>query len=133
MGSPTSRTIDWFKARGHYAGVVERWIPQARKRIDLLGFIDIVAVTDRLIGIQATAFPALNQRVKKICEDRCDEAKAWLDAGGLIEIWTWTKLQRMRTLSNGRQVKLPTWVPRVTKVDYEVLSTHEYDWSEVEV
>ena len=55
MASPTQRTLKELRRLGHVAGVVERWIPQTRRRLDLFGFIDIVALGPwGTIGIQCT-------------------------------------------------------------------------------
>jgi hypothetical protein len=66
--SPTQRTLEWCRKRGWIAGVVERWIPQTRRRLDLFGFIDIVAVNGRVrwpYGIQTTSGANLASRIAK--------------------------------------------------------------------
>ncbi len=65
--SPTQRTLQWCRQRGWIAGVVEKWIPHTRRRLDLFGFIDVVAVGDGLFpyGIQTTSGSHLANRIAK--------------------------------------------------------------------
>src|SRR3546814_2519291 len=54
--SPTARTLAKLRADGWLAWVVEKWIPQTRKRSDLFGFIDILALRDgEVLAVQATS------------------------------------------------------------------------------
>lgn len=114
--SPTARTLDYYRKQHIFCGVVERWIPQARKRVDLLGFIDLVAVSDQIIGIQATSGSNMSSRVKKIVEECNDEAQAWLRAGGRILVIGWRKLKVKR---GGKAVR---WEPRIEEVTMEQLN-----------
>ena len=134
MGTPTSLTVNYLRRHGIKCGSVERWIPQAKKRIDLLGFIDIVAVDTtrgKIIGIQATSFPNLSARVEKIIDLRKEEALDWLACGGEIQVWTWVKRKRLRENAKGVVKSLVTQVGRITFVDREVIRTGEYDWEEL--
>lgn len=91
--SPTSRSLEECKRRGWRACVVERWMPQAGRRIDLFGFIDIVALDGEpgLIGIQATSTGNAPARVKKIREECWEAASDWLAAGNRVVVWGWSK------------------------------------------
>lgn len=103
MSSPTSRTLQLLKQRGHTAGVVERWIPQARKRIDLMGCIDIVAlVGHRIVGIQATSGSNVAARLTKAREE--PRLKEWLKCGGRFIVIGWAK--------QGPRGKRKTWKHR---------------------
>lgn len=70
MSSPTSRTLEVMRERGYIAEVVEKWIPQARKRKDLFGFIDILAIHPEragdVVGVQATSGSNVSARIDKI-------------------------------------------------------------------
>lgn len=90
-GSTESRHGSLRKLRG----ALEGWRPG--KKIDLFGFIDILVMKfdgkgyTGLLGIQATSGDNVGARVAKI-KGECDEAaKAWLQCGGEIEVWGWTK------------------------------------------
>ena len=88
--SPTARTLDECRARGWPAQVVERYNRFARRRIDLFGVIDLVAITPAgILGIQATSGSNHASRRSKIADE--PRAKAWLEAGGLLAVWTYAK------------------------------------------
>jgi hypothetical protein len=48
--------------------VVERWNPYAHVRQDLFGIIDVVAVGDDIVGVQATSASNVAKRVAKITD-----------------------------------------------------------------
>jgi len=69
VSSPTSRTLEELRRRGYpLVQVVEKWIPQARKRVDLFGIIDVVAVGADIVGVQATSASNVSARIAKITE-----------------------------------------------------------------
>lgn len=100
--SPTARTLAEARKRGWIAQVVERWNPHAHVRQDLFGVIDLIAIVpqvDRdgngwpdpgsILGIQATVNRSgqhAAHRAKILAEPR---ARAWVEAGGRLELWTW--------------------------------------------
>lgn len=114
--SPTARTLAECKKRGWIAGVVERHIPFPKPmgtKIDLFGVIDLVVIVPTndellgnaaILGIQATASAAhhAHRRTKILAEPR---AKAWVDAGGRLELWSWSK--------RGDRGKAKRWTLRV--------------------
>lgn len=88
MTSPTQRSLAHLKASGYCAQVVERFNPYAKVRVDLFGFIDIVAIRDgEILGVQTTSRGNMSARVQKIL--LIPEAKIWLKAGGLIVVHGW--------------------------------------------
>ena len=89
MSSPTQRTLANLRGRGYEAQVVEHWIPRARKRRDLWGVIDVLAMDDdTLLGVQATSDSNLSARRAK-----CDDSvllKRWLaNPGRRFELHGW--------------------------------------------
>lgn len=69
MTSPTQRSLEYL--RDHYPLVqkVEVWNHYAKRRQDLFGIIDIVAVDDHnIIGVQATSASNVAHRVQKITD-----------------------------------------------------------------
>lgn len=89
--SPTSRTLQELKRLGFAAQVVERWNAFAKKRIDLFGIIDVVAIKPGvgIIGIQATSGTNhAARRTKSLAEPRL---RLWLESGGRFEVWSWAK------------------------------------------
>lgn len=107
MGSPTSRSLAVLKKEGYEAQVVERWNPYARVRVDLFGFIDIVAIKDGVIaGVQTTSQSNVGARVKKILA--IPQAKLWLLAGGKIIVHGWVK--------KGKKDARKTWQASVREI-----------------
>ena len=92
---PTQRTLAYCRKRGWRVAVVEKWIPQTKRRIDLFGFGDLLALDGQpgSLLIQACAgggAPA--KRVAKILDaDHCEAACDWLAAGNRLEVWGWRK------------------------------------------
>ena len=113
MTTPTQRTMKALRDKGYKTGIVERWIMGARVRKDLFGFIDGIAIRDKeILGWQACAGSGLAAHVTKIRETCKLEAQAWLEAGGKIEVWGWSKYKVKR---GGKAVR---WFPRVIKIEH---------------
>lgn len=69
MSSPTERTLAEMRKRGYLVQVVEKWIPAVRRRQDLYGFIDVLAIREgEIVGVQATSGDNVASRVTKIAE-----------------------------------------------------------------
>ena len=95
--SPTARSKAWLDEHGYIPGLVERWIPQARKRIDLWGFVDLIAMPKMGTGetktvlVQTTS--GLNNawaRARKIENHLNTKNALW--CGYLIEVHAWRRL-----------------------------------------
>ena len=89
--SPTQRTLAYFRDLGFKVQVVERWCQYSRRRIDLFGCIDIVAVREGVgvVGIQACAGSSHAARRTKALEQ--EALQDWLKAGGRFEVVSWAK------------------------------------------
>ncbi len=106
--SPTKRTLDWLRDHGFDAGVVERFNTFTKRRHDLFGWIDIVAIKGSLtVGVQATSSDNLAARVTKAAEiPQCEawakegNRQAWFfgwrkgGAAGKRKVWTCRILDR---------------------------------------
>ena len=119
--SPVQRTIAWIKDQGILCGITERWIPNPKHpgggfRSDFLNIIDLIAISkaDGIIGYQVCGTD-FAPHVKKITEERAEETKQWLDAGGRLIIIGWRKLKAKR---GG---KLMVWTPRIQEITLEDL------------
>lgn len=90
--SPTQRSLKLLRERGYTAGIVEKWNPHARRRFDLFGILDLVAVGNgETIGVQTTSGSNVSSRVAKIQDS---EALAELRAAGwTIVVHGWRKLK----------------------------------------
>jgi hypothetical protein len=95
--SPTQRTLAEMRERGYpLVQVVEKWNAYARVRQDLFGFIDVVAVGDDIVGVQATSASNVSHRVQKITDS---PALAILRKAGIrILVHGWAKRKGKWTL-----------------------------------
>lgn len=87
--TPTQRSLKHLRDQGHLAEVVERWIPQARKRHDLWGFVDILSLSPEgeVVGVQATSLSNVSARVRKITEH--ENIAAVRKAGVRVLVFGW--------------------------------------------
>jgi hypothetical protein len=85
-----------MRERGYVAEVVEKWIAQMKRRKDLYGFIDVLALkAGEVVGVQATSYSNTSSRIAKITEH---ENLAIVRAAGVrILVHGWRK-------QNGRWV-----------------------------
>jgi len=100
----TARTKRYFEERGYLVGVVERWIPQARRRVDLFGFADIVVVgwITPTTYVQVTSGGNHAARIKKILS--LESARRVLNEGNYIVVMSWSK--------RGPRGRRKVWTPR---------------------
>lgn len=100
---PTERSLGLLRRRGWIVGNAERWNPVLKRRHDLFGFIDLVAMrplppmpswragpaaqTGGILGVQATVADHFAKRVAKVLAE--SRAKVWLGAGGRIVVHAW--------------------------------------------
>ncbi len=91
--TPTSRALADCRKRGWRAAVVERWIPQTRRRLDVFGFIDLVVLDGQpgILGLQVTSSDHISHRIEKIRTECADDARAWLAAGNRVAVWGYAK------------------------------------------
>lgn len=85
MTSPTQRTNTWLKDRGWLSAIVEKWNPHVKRRQDLWGFADVLAVMPMrgIVAIQTTTGDHVAERKAKIeAEPR---AKMVLLSG--VQVW----------------------------------------------
>lgn len=94
--SPTARTLTECRKRGWPCQVVEKWIPMVKRRVDLFGCIDLIAVVPAsphnesyILGIQATSDPNVASRVTKAKAE--PKLRDWMLAGGRFAVWGWGK------------------------------------------
>ncbi len=123
MKGPTQRSLKMLRDTGHRVQVVEHWNAFSRRRVDLFGFIDIVALSpgNRLIGVQTTSGGNVSHRATKIVDECGDAARDFLRCGGFIEIHGWRKV--------GPKGKRKVWECRVLQasVGAEVIEFNEVE------
>jgi hypothetical protein len=90
VSSPTSRTLEHLRKTYPLVQVVERWNPHAKRRIDLFGIIDVVAVSEtEIVGVQSTSGDNVAARVTKITES--DALPILRKAGIRVLVHGWRK------------------------------------------
>jgi carbonic anhydrase len=94
--SPTQRTLALLRKEGYYATVVEHWNAFTKRRGDLFGIIDVLAVgRDSTVAVQTTSDSNVSARVNKLSES---EALPKLrEAGWVVLVHGWkqdTKTKR---------------------------------------
>lgn len=113
--SPSQRTLEYLREQGWpNVQLVERWIPQARRRKDLFRFADILAMHPIRghLYVQATTGSHVNARLEKMLVFAEDEIEDALACGARVEIHGWRKLT-----GKGRR----QWFPLIKDVTLEVL------------
>lgn len=84
--SPTEYVLRELRKDGWLAEVVEKWLPVVRKRRDLFGVLDVVAVRGQeTMGVQATSRANVASRVKKIAD--AEATPLLRRAGWRLEVW----------------------------------------------
>jgi len=95
MSSPTSRSLKVLREEGWLVDVVEKWVPGARIRKDLYGFIDILCIRgNEMLAVQVTSGSNVSARVKKIAEH--ENVAAVRKAGMAIHVHGWRKNSKGR-------------------------------------
>jgi hypothetical protein len=91
--SPTARTLAWLRKTGALAQVVERYNPHAKRRVDLFGFIDVVALDGGpgTLGVQTTSAGNVAHRMDKLRTTCAGAMDRWLAAGNRLTIHGWAK------------------------------------------
>ena len=114
--SPTQRTLKELRNQGRICAITERWNSYIRGgkggRIDLFGFIDIIALDSAqgIIAIQSCG-QSYAAHLRKLKDSECTEnVIEWLKCGGYVELWGWRKVKLHRL---GKAMR---WKPRITEI-----------------
>lgn len=87
--SPTQRSLALLRRQGYRVAITEHWNSFVKRRQDLLGFIDLIAVAPSMLAIQTTSGTNVAARVAKILDS--EPARDWIDAGHRIIVHGWAK------------------------------------------
>lgn len=90
----TQRSLAWLRAAGYLPTVVEHYNPWAKRKFDLYGFLDIVALKDGLpglLGIQTTTGAHIQERIKKA--EALPAYHLWIKCGNRVLFQGWRKLK----------------------------------------
>ena len=84
------RALKALRDQGYFATVVEHWDAFSRKKHDLFGIIDILAVGNgHTLAIQVTSRNNMSSRRKKM--QAAPELTGMCDAGWSVELWGFDK------------------------------------------
>ena len=120
MTSPMQRTLKYYADRDIMTWKTEYYNYFAKKRVDLLHIIDLLAFDGKIIGVQVFGSDVGSHK-KKIMEKHWHNTFTWLDNGGSLVCHGWRKLKKKR----GK--KATFWKPRIINV---TLSGGELFWEE---
>lgn len=92
--SPTQNSLSALRAQGYTCWVCEYWNSFTRRRVDMFGCIDIIAIrAGETLAVQTTT-TGVAARVKKITDS--EYLPAMRDAGWRIEVHGWRKAKKVR-------------------------------------
>lgn len=109
MTSPTTRSLALLRKEGYIAQIVERYNVFAHVRIDLFGYIDIVAIHPKIkgvLGVQSTTVDNMSKRISKI--KSIPTHILWLSTGNSIQVHGWAK--------KGKVGKRKLWQVNITEI-----------------
>lgn len=95
--SPTQRTLAYLRDLEYEVCVTEKWNPHANVRQDMFGFVDLVYLccpACRIVAVQTTSGTNHSSRRKKVLASAA--ARQWIECGGRIEVWSWSKRKMKR-------------------------------------
>jgi carbonic anhydrase len=93
VSSPTVRSRKHLEAQGYTVATVEHWNAFTRRRHDLFGFIDLLAIRPgETLAVQTTSGSNVSARVRKIANH--ENVGAVREAGWRITVHGWRKSGR---------------------------------------
>jgi hypothetical protein len=111
--SPLARSLKVLQQNGWQSAKTEHYNSFSKRRVDLFGFIDILAVKGpATLALQPTSDSNVSARVRKVYES--PYLPAVLAAGWKVEVWGWAK---RRALGSQRE----TWQVRRVAITAEGL------------
>ena len=95
MSSPTQRSKALLESQGYRVEIVERYNSFVKRRFDLFGFIDLLAIKPgETVGVQTTSYSNMSARIRKIAEH--ENVGAVREAGWQILVHGWRKNSKGR-------------------------------------
>lgn len=85
---------------GWMLGLVERYDSFSRRKHDLFGFADYIAVSEggavllQVTGSKDGKSSQRGERIRKLCGERKEEVRRCLESGLRVEVWSWEKRDR---------------------------------------
>ena len=88
--SPTQRSLAYLRNKGALVQIVEHWNSYAKIKMDLFGWIDLIALEDgKFVGVQTTTQDNASSRFHKARGNAA--LQAWVKSGGILVIHCWAK------------------------------------------
>jgi hypothetical protein len=90
--SPMKRSLRLLREEGFTVAIAEHWNAHARRRVDLFGFADLVAVRADQAGalaVQATTSSNASARLRKALA--IPALRIWLASRNRFEVWSWKR------------------------------------------
>ncbi len=88
--TPTQRSLGHLRREGYEVAIVEHWNSFIRRRQDLFGIIDLLAIKDgETLGVQTTSGSNVSARVRKIAE--AEITPTLRKAGWTLHVHGWRK------------------------------------------
>ena len=107
--SPTQSSLAALRAQGYTCWIVEYWNSFTRRRVDLFGLFDIVALREgEMLFVQTTSGSNVSARIKKIADH--ETTPRIREAGVRMEIHGWTKKPKVKG------TKAMIWKQRIVDV-----------------
>lgn len=95
MQTLASRTLARLTQEGWLAAIVEKWNDHARRRHDLFGLFDVIAVRPgETLAVQCTSYSNISSRIRKI--ENSPVLASVREAGWRVEVWGWRKRGKKR-------------------------------------
>jgi hypothetical protein len=89
--SPTQRSLALLRKRGYFVAITERWNPWSKTRVDLFGFIDLLAIRgNETLAVQTTSGSNVSARIEKI--RGLPISAKWLSDTRSIVVHGWRKV-----------------------------------------
>lgn len=86
--TPMQRSLAHLRAQGYTVEITEHWNHFSRRRNDLFGFVDILALRGaETLAIQCTSISNMSARIKKIADH--ENTPRLRDAGWSIWVMGW--------------------------------------------
>ncbi len=117
--SSAQRTLQRLRSEDITCWKVEQpWNPHTKVRRDVFNFIDIIALSDGIVGIQACSMSSRLAHRRKILGNPM--ALEWLRCCGIIELWSWRPLLKKK---GGKRKTWEVQVDMITEQDFDKQSS----------